>query len=382
MRVPVFARLGLLLLGACHLTPSYAIDCRTAEGQLALMAARVVVGTPLNPSTLPLSSTRLPFSATSELFRVAADETSNTSCVQFLRARVYLSKDAAALDALNSIASSATSDTWTAPNVVVGTMTIRRSGNVLTLDGGIDRSAISVKTGATLYFRIGKQIIKEGGIDPYVFSSRFSFALPAPPAVAALPNLVARPTSTSNQNRALFKPTGASFGVGAESFLRVPDRFCANILTAGTPGASYTCGTNQQCRRLSMSITLGPVNYFSRNIGAAPAGQFQIDLQRREMVNGVSTNLVTVSSHGVKSLAVNTDSAPFSFNPNRTATVLQFPDDNPGSCFVQCDPKLAGCTPAYQELEYKVRVDGGNSATGDVTESNEGDDEGNPMGSL
>jgi hypothetical protein len=62
--------------------------------------------------------------------------------------------------------------------------------------------------------------------------------------------------------------------------------------------------------------------------------------------------------------------------------VLQFPDDNPGSCFTQCDPKLAGCTPAYQELEYKVVVDGGNSAAGDIVESNESDDEGNPMGSL
>ena len=63
-------------------------------------------------------------------------------------------------------------------------------------------------------------------------------------------------------------------------------------------------------------------------------------------------------------------------------TVFQFPDDNPGMCFTQCDPNLAGCTPAYQELEYKVQVDGGNSVQGDVLESNEKDDEGSPMGSL
>jgi len=137
----------------------------------------------------------------------------------------------------------------------------------------------------------------------------------------ALPNLVPRPTSASNTNRALFAPTGASFGTGTRSFLRVPDRFCANILTAGTPGPTHNCN-------------------------------------------------------------INTDSPPFSYTPGRTVTVFQFPDDNPGSCFTQCEPTLPGCTPAYQELEYKVQVDGGNSAEGDVLESNEKDDEASPMGSL
>jgi hypothetical protein len=381
MKIPALARLGVLLLAAGHFAPSQAaVDCRTAAGQLALMSARVVIGTPENPSVLPPSSTQLPFRAVSELFRVAQDERTNLSCAQFVRAWVYVSKDAPSIDALANIAAGATSDTWTAKNVVAVQMTISRSGNVLNLGGAVGRGGFTV--GQTLHYRIAKQVIKEGAVDPYVFSSRFTFVVPAPPVVVALPNLVPRPTSSSNQNRALFAPTGASFGVGSESFLRVPDRFCANILTAGTAGASYACGLNQQCRRFSMSVALGPVSYFSRNAGAAPAGLFSISLLRKEMVNGVPTNLVPVSSHGVKSLAVNTDSAPFSFNPGRTVTVHQFPDDNPGSCFTQCDPKLAGCTPAYQEMQYRVVVDGGNSAQGEVLESNESDDEANPMGSL
>ena len=325
-------------------------------------------------------ATQLPFRAVSELFRVAQDETSNVSCAQFVRAWVYVSKDAASIDAVSRIAAAATSDTWTAPNVVAARMTIGRTGNVLNLSGAASRSGFTV--GQTLYYRIGKQIIKEGGVDPYVFSSRLSFVVPAPPVVTALPNLVPRPTLLSNTNRALFAPTGASFGTGTRSFLRVPDRFCANILTAGTPGPTHNCNINTQCRSLSMQVALGPVSYFSRNTGAAPAEFFQVTLLRKELVNGVPTNLVPVSSHGVKNLAVNTDSPPFSYNPGRTVTVFQFPDDNPGSCFTQCDPALAGCTPAYQELEYKVQVDGGNSAQGDVLESNESDDEANPMGSL
>lgn len=381
MRIPALARLGVLLLAGCHTAPSYAaVDCRTAAGQLALMSARVVVGAPETPAILPPSATHLPFRAVSELFRAAQDEASNTSCVRFVRAWVYVSKDAASLDALPTIASRATSDTWTAPNVLAAQMTISRTGNVLNFTGAVGRSG--VKVGGTLYYRIGKQVIKEGAIDPYVFSSRLSFIVPPPPVVVSLPNLVPRPTSASNTNRALFAPTGASFGTGASSFLRVPDRFCANILTAGTPGPTHNCNINTQCRSLSMSVALGPVTYFARNSGAAPAGLFSISLLRKELVNGVPTNLVHVSSHGVKGLAVNTDSSPFSFNPGRTVTVFQFPDDNPGSCFTQCDPKLPGCTPAYQEMEYKVQVDGGNSAQGDVLESNESDDEGNPMGSL
>jgi len=381
MRTPALACLAVLLLAASPYARSQtAIYCKTEAGQLALMSARVVVGAPQSPADLPPAA-QLPFRAVSELFRVAQDETINGYCIPFVRAWVYVSKDAASIDAVSRIAAAATSDTWTAPNVIAVPMGIGRTGNVLNLSGVVSRSGFNA--GQTLYFRIGKQIIKEGGVDPYVFSSRLSFVVPPPPVVAALPNLVPRPTSASNTNRALFAPTGASFGVGSESFLKVPDRFCANILTAGTPGASYTCGINQQCRRLSMSVALGPVSYFSRNVGAAPAGQFSISLLRKELVNGVPTNLVQVSSHGVKGLAVNTDSPPFSFNPGRTVTVFQFPDDNPGSCFTQCDPKLAGCTPAYQEMEYRVKVDGGNSSQGDVLESNEtSDDEGNPMGSL
>ena len=242
----------------------------------------------------------------SELFRVAQDETSNTSCVQFVRAWVYVSKDAASIDAVSRIAAAATSDTWTAPNVTAVRMTISRTGNVLNFSGAMSRSGTTV--GQTQYFRIAKQVIKEGAVDPYVFSSRLSFVVPPPPVVQALPNLVPRPTLTSNQNRALFAPTGASFGTGTRSFLRVPDRFCANILTAGTPGPTHNCNINTQCRSLSMSVALSPVSYFSRNTGAAPAEFFQVSLLRKELVNGVPTNLVPVSSHGVKNLAVNTDS--------------------------------------------------------------------------
>lgn len=123
----------------------------------------------------------------------------------------------------------------------------------------------------------------------------------------------------------------------------------------------------------------------SSNVVAVPltitrSGLFGIKLQRREMVNGASKRLTDVSSGVSKRLEPGTNSPQNKFNPGRTVTVHAFPDDNPGSCFARCEPNLPGCTVAYQELEYKVLVDGGNTSQGEVLESNQSDDEGDPMG--
>lgn len=381
MRIAMFARCVILLTASVFAQSAAALDCRTPEGQLALMTARVVVGAPQSPSDLP-AATNLPFRATSELFRVAQDETSNSTCARFLNARVYVSKSSSALSALPTIASNATSDTWTAPNVIAGTLSIGRSGNVLTFSGAISRSGIS--EGSLLYYRFGKQIIKEGGIDPYVFSSTYSFKVPKAPVAPALPNLIPQPTASSGINRPRFAVSGSSFGVDGETFLRVPDLFCANILAGGTTLGTYRCGTGGTCRKMSMRVALPPVVYFARNTGQAAAdsssGTFEMVLQRREMVNGVSNKLTNVASGLSKRLEPGTDAPRYSFNPGRSVTVYAFPDDNPGSCFDRCDPNQAGCVVPYQELEYRVLVDGGNASQGEVLESNESDDEGDPMG--
>jgi hypothetical protein len=267
--------------------------------------------------------------------------------------------------------------------VTAGQLTIGRSGNVLTFNGAISRI---VPAGTTLYYRFGKQIVKEGAVDPFVFSTTYSFRVPAAPVAPVLPNLVPQPTLSSNTNRALFRPAGGSFGANGESFLRVPDRFCPNILASGTQDGTYPCGTNGTCRKLRMSVALTPVVYFARNAGQAAAdsssGTFQIVLQRSELVNGVPTKLTPVATGISKRVEPGANSPQFTFNPARTVTVYGFPDDNPGACFGRCEPNLPGCTLAYQELEYKVVVDGGNSSQGEVLESNEIDDEGSPMGSL
>jgi hypothetical protein len=137
MRTPALACLAVLLLAASPYARSQtAVYCKTETGQLALMAARVVVGAPQTPADLPPAA-QLPFRAVSELFRVAQSETTNTYCTPFVRAWVYVSKDAASIDAVSRIAAAATSDTWTAPNVIAVQMSIGRTGNVLNLSGAV-----------------------------------------------------------------------------------------------------------------------------------------------------------------------------------------------------------------------------------------------------
>ena len=382
MRPMMIARSLILLTASLIAQPALSVDCSTAQGQFALMSARVLVGEPQDPSDLP-PSTSLPFRATSELFLRAQDETSNQNCMRFLKAWLYVSASSSAIDSLSTIAANATSDLWLLPRGVFAVpVTITRSGNVLTFNAVMSRGSIA--TGTLLHYRFAKQIIKEGAVDPYVWSSRFGFKVPAAPVAPALPNLIPQPTRSSNVNRPRFAVSGSSFGVDGETFLRVPDLFCANILTNGTTRGTYRCGTSGTCRKMSMSVALPPVVYFARNIGQAAAdtssGLFEVKLQRSEMVNGVSNKLTTVSSGLSKRVEPGANSPQFSFNPGRSVTVYAFPDDNPGSCFDRCDPNQGGCVVPYQELEYKVLVDGGNATQGEVLESNEADDEGDPMG--
>jgi len=360
------------------------IDCRTPEGQLALMAARVVVGNPQSPANLPISSTSLPFRATSELFRVAQDETTNSGCSKFVQPWIWVSKSSDSLSILPTIASRATSDTWSVKNTLATKMPFSRSGNVLTLSGSFSRGSF-FPAGSTMYYRIGKQIVKEGAVDPYVFSPVFSFVVPAPPVVKPLPNLIPQPTLSMNRNRPLFRPAGGSYGAAGESFLAVPSQFCASMSASTAQSSNYQCAVGT-CRKLRQdNIPLPPVNYWVRNIGQAAAedptdGLFEVSLQRREMVRGVNNQLTTVHTGLNKRVEPGADGPIHTFKTDRTVTLFQFPDDNPGSCFSQCLPDLPGCTLAYQEVEYRVLADGGNASQGSVLESNETDDEGNPMG--
>ena len=113
-------------------------DCNTAAGVLALMVARVVVGTPSDPATLPPAS-NLPFRITSELFKVAQNETSNSTCYPKVTYKLYTTTTSTALDNLPSLAS-ANANFVPATNILVSTMTKTRSGNVITAAGSRTRT--------------------------------------------------------------------------------------------------------------------------------------------------------------------------------------------------------------------------------------------------
>ncbi|MBK9319802.1 MAG: hypothetical protein IPM91_14005 [Bacteroidetes bacterium] len=162
-------------------------DCNTAAGVLALMVARVVVGTPSDPATLPAAS-NLPFSITSELFKVAQNETSNRTCYPKVTYKLYTSTSSTALDNLPSLAPPMQT-LFRQQILLVSTMTKTRSGNVITATGSRTRTNYpTFKSGKggipvrnTVYYRIAKRITNCSscsGQDPYVFSPEYSFWFP------------------------------------------------------------------------------------------------------------------------------------------------------------------------------------------------------------
>lgn len=364
-------------------------DCNTAAGVLALMSAKVVVGTPQSPADLPPLVNSLLFKANSEVFRVTQNETSNTSCLPKITFILYTSTSSTALSGLPALATANASFTPSS-SIKTSTMTSTRTGNTIAIQGSRVRADYPKPTKGLhqVFYRIAKRIRNCStcsGQDPFVWSSVYSFIVPAapapppPPPVVKAPDLIPQPTSASNRNRSLFKPIGASYGAGSESFLKIPDEFCLNTVTQGTFVKKYPCGSDS-CLEYQQSFALTPVIYAAKNSGDSVSGSFSVSLFRKDQTLSSSSSLTAVSTNTVNSLGINVESTIFSFNPNKTVTVFAFPTDNPGSCFVRCDPNTAGCTPPYQELEYKVKVDGGNSAsTGTVSEKSETNNEGNPM---
>jgi hypothetical protein len=141
-------------------------------------------------------------------------------------------------------------------------------------------------------------------------------------------------------------------------------------------------GSFRECRELRHSVPLGPVVYAARNSGDTASGAFTVTLHRKDKVGSNSSSALTqVASSNVTGLAVNAQSANFSFNPNRTVEIHIFPEANPGLCYVRCDPNQGSCVVPYQEEEYKVKVDGGNNVANDgaVREKSETNNEANPM---
>ncbi len=369
-------------------------DCNTAAGVLALMVAKVVVGTPSDPSTLPPTS-NLPFNFTSELFKIAQNESSNSTCYSKVSFILYTSSNSTALDNLPSLASS-NANFVPASTIIASPMAKSRTGNVISVSSSRTRSQYSTFTSSPgiskvvrrrVYYRFAKRITNCSscsGQDPYVFSPVYSFLVPdapAAPVVAKKADLVPFPSANSNVNRPLFRPTGASHGANNETFLRLPDEFCQGLGT-GSQVSTYNCGLGTNCRELKHTVPLGPVVYAAKNTGDTASGAFTVTLHRKDKVGSNASSVLTqVASSQVSSLGVNVQSANFSFNPNKTVDIYTFPDDNPGSCFVRCDPNQGGCVVPYQEEQYAIKVDGGNNVTngGSVQEKSESNNEGNPM---
>lgn len=154
--------------------------CATADGQLSMMLAKVVVTTPAAPTVS--ASNRYGFTFNSELFKVAQPEATNTVCQSSVTIEMYVAATSALLSALHTTAANDNVEELVTPaNVTKVTVSKTRTANVFACTASVPRSSLPPGTN---FYRISKRIAKEGEQDPYVFSSTFSFTVVNQPPVA------------------------------------------------------------------------------------------------------------------------------------------------------------------------------------------------------
>jgi hypothetical protein len=196
-----FSKLLLTLLAPLAMSTQVIAqaDCNTASGILALMAAKVVVSTTTTPATVP-ATTNLPFSFTSELFRVAQNETTNSSCFNSVSFQIYTATTSAALSNLSNLA--ANDPNFALPaGVRKTTMSKTRSGNVITVTGNVVKTGFN--GGSTVFYRLAKRIFNCSscsGQDPTVFSSTASAVVPnmSPTVNAGTSKTITLPTTSTS----------------------------------------------------------------------------------------------------------------------------------------------------------------------------------------
>ncbi|HRH68441.1 MAG TPA: hypothetical protein PLB89_02935 [Flavobacteriales bacterium] len=154
--------------------------CGTAEGQLSMMLAKVVVATPAAPTVD--ANRRHAFSFSTELFKVAQPEATNTSCASAITLDLYSAPTSAALSALqNTAANDGVEALATPQGVVKRSVSMTRTANTFNCTVSILRGSMPAGTN---YYRIAKRITKADGEDPYVFSTTYSFNVVNQPPVA------------------------------------------------------------------------------------------------------------------------------------------------------------------------------------------------------
>jgi hypothetical protein len=208
---------------------------------------------------------------------------------------------------------------------------------------------------------------------------------PLPVLVEALkrPNLTAAPRHTGHENRSLFEASGGFWGYAMYdshgsyqtfTFVGIPNEFCGDIETNPQAVVKYYPpydGAAANHRQFSMTVALGPIRYSARNGPDKASPGFAVELFQ----DGYA-----VDQHAVASLGVGQETNEFSYDPQRNVTVFRFPDDNYNLCFQLYHSNVPGAVIEPEEEPYKVKVDGGNHSSASVVlESNEGDNERDPL---
>lgn len=165
------ALLALLMLMSLP-RDAQALDCSTAQGQLALMWAKVVVGNPVDSDDIP--SLTLPVIFASELFKVPQDTASNNNCNTRVSLAVYSSITQSSLSSLPNLAT--TNADFTLPQGVRKRNCVKTtSGNTLLCNATLSKAGLSA--GTKVFYRVAKRIKKDDGVDPTVWSKIYSFVV-------------------------------------------------------------------------------------------------------------------------------------------------------------------------------------------------------------
>ncbi len=331
------------------------VDCNSASGILALMAAPVAIN-PVDADDFQTNYS-LAVSCTTKLF-LNPPATISTVCQNAIKMYVFYSTNRNDLTSLPTLASSNPNNVMSKPKVQA-TLSNAAVANEKKVLATFNSNLYPV--GTKVYYRYGKLINHPNDVDPMTWSTIMEFTMPTVLQTISVPtaciNPDLKPAPANNNDITLFKIVGGNWSDAAgHTYEQVSGEWCKSFFDGSGLIIDPASGNDPSIGPMrSKVITLPPINWGVRETNnRAVTIAFTNQLLRSGESSPVATFNVTSMTAG------STQMAP-PFTARGTRTVFLFEQQN-NACAVKTFDATQGHLNVV-ENNYTVKVDSGNNVT-------------------
>ena len=358
--VKLFTSVMAFILLMNH-TTSAQIDCSSASGILALMAAPVAINT-VDPDDFPLNPSLI-VSCTTKVFKTPPASISSI-CTNAIKMYVFYSTTQSDLSSLPNLASSQLAAVLKKPNFKA---TITSTSNQNEKKVSVTFPNNKFIAGQRVYYRYGKLIDHPTDMDPMTWSPILNFITPQHivnlPSACINPDL--KPAPENMNEIILFKIIGGSWADAAgHTYQQISGEWCKSFFnTSGVIIEPITGNDPSIGPMRQKTISLPPINWGVGETNNRPINNsFTNQLTR----SGENTILATFN---ISSMTANSTQMGPPFTNRGTRTVYLFEQQNK-ACAVRTFDAVHGNL-NITENNYIVKVDSGNTITECTDSSND-----------